>query len=414
MKLGAVKIMIMEDKRKVIISVHTKLSDNEIGMIKKFGYFIAYIGVNISMDEIIKIDYPFEDNENTIQSTKEIINKIANKFNIQRIFTMDEYYIELVAQMAEELNIQYWGLDKEAVNNCRNKKETKKVFDKHKVPNAKYMLIKSPREVLSIMKDIPFPLVVKPSNESGSRLVFICNGIQQMIDSVTEIYEAVGRNRGHKIDNEVLVEEYLQGDEYSVETYTINGISKVLAITSKETDNCVEISHTVPAKLDSKIAENIENNVINALKALNVKFGVTHTELKLTEQGVKIIEVNGRPAGDNIHKLVKSVTGINIRELSLSIALDGSINNLTKVNPYAKSATVRYFTSDKDGTFSHNPINKIDSDVELDIYYESGQVVNKTIDNFSRLGYFIVYSTDSEYSKDKATDIILKVGANVK
>jgi biotin carboxylase len=276
------------------------------------------------------------------------------------------------------------------------------------------MLIKSPREVLSIMKDIPFPLVVKPSNESGSRLVFICNGIQQMIDSVTEIYEAVGRNRGHKIDNEVLVEEYLQGDEYSVETYTINGISKVLAITSKETDNCVEISHTVPAKLDSKIAENIENNVINALKALNVKFGVTHTELKLTEQGVKIIEVNGRPAGDNIHKLVKSVTGINIRELSLSIALDGSINNLTKVNPYAKSATVRYFTSDKDGTFSHNPINKIDSDVELDIYYESGQVVNKTIDNFSRLGYFIVYSTDSEYSKDKATDIILKVGANVK
>lgn len=400
------------NKKKVIVIIQTILSDNEIAMIRKFGLEIAYIKKNISIDEMLKIDYPFEDNISTFESTNEKLKEIADKFTIERIFTLNEYYIDYVAKVTKDLNIKYFGLDENAAMCCRNKKECKKLFLEKNVPNAKYMTLSSEKEILSKINKVSFPLVVKPSNESGSKLVSICNNIQDMIDSVYAIREINKNYVGEKIDDEIIIEEFLDGEEYSVETYTIDCVSTIVAITSKMTDDCIEISHTVPARLKNEIFDEIKNVVFKALRALNITFGVTHTEVKITKNGVKVVEVNGRPGGDCIHMLVESVTGINLRQLALSIALDGSLESLNKIIPFAKSASIKYIIAPKDGVIKYNENLSVDNNVDLNLYYKNCEKVTKTCDNFTRLGYCIFYSNDEKYAKDEVSKVIQ--GLNVR
>ncbi|WP_455717676.1 ATP-grasp domain-containing protein [Anaerosporobacter sp.] len=352
------------------------------------------------------MDYPIEDNENTIHSLEKILSRMMKQFSVERIFTMNEYYIEHVARIAREYNIPYYGLNEDAAQACRNKKNTKVVFEKNKIPCANYVLIKSLKEALQTLNRISFPLVVKPSNESGSKLVSICDNIQEMIDSLQQIYSTKQNCIGDTLDTEVLVEEYIDGKEYSVETYTINGASTVIAITSKETENCIEVSHTVPAKISYNVSNEIKGIVISALKALNVRYGVTHTELKISSNGIKIIEVNGRVAGDNIYKLVDSVTGINLREVSLSIALDGSIENAIKKIPEVQSASIRYMTASKDGILTYDQEFIENSILNIDFNYKYGDTIKKTKDNFTRLGHFIIYEKDEIYSFDKVDEML--------
>lgn len=370
------------------------------------GYSIACIRNSIGIDEILKMDYPIEDNENTINSLEKILSRMMKQFSVERIFTMNEYYIEHVARIAREYNIPYYGLNEDAAQACRNKKSTKVIFEENKIPCANYMLIKSLKEALSALNKISFPLVVKPSNESGSKLVFICNDIQEMIDSLQQIYSTNQNYIGDTLDTDVLVEEYIDGKEYSVETYTINGSSTVLAITSKETENCIEVSHTVPAKIPDKVSNEIKEIVIGALNALNVRYGLTHTELKISSKGIKIIEVNGRVAGDNIYKLVDSVTGINLRDVSLSIALDGTIENIIKKVPEVQSASIRYMTASKDGILTYDQKAMENSILNVDLIYKYGDMIKKTKDNFTRLGHFIVYGKDEIYSFDKVDEVL--------
>lgn len=392
-------------KKKVFIVVHTKISDREIEMIREKGYSIVYIRNNIGIDEILKMDYPIEDKESTIHSLEKIICRQLEQFTVERIFTMNEYYIEHVARIAREYNILYYGLNEDAAQACRNKKYTKGLFKADNIPTSNYTLIKSPKEALSALNNISFPLVVKPTNESGSKLVFICENIQDLIDSVHKIYSTKQNYIGETLDTEVLIEEYIDGKEYSVETYTISGTNTILAITSKETENCVEVSHTVPARISQNESNRIKEIVNAALKALNVKYGVTHTELKISTNGIKIIEVNGRVAGDNIDKLVDCITGINLRDISLSIALDGTIDNIDRKIPEIQSASIRYITANKDGIFTYNQEVKDNYELYLDLYYKNGSIIKKTKDNFTRLGYFIVYGKDDMYSLDKADEI---------
>lgn len=118
----------------------------------------------------------------------------------------------------------------------------------------------------------------------------------------------------------LLVEEHLDGPEYSVEALSAAGGHRILGITEKFLfpGTVVESGHLFPGRLNPDEAEAIGAFTADFLDLIGVRLGVTHTEVKLTPKGPRVIETHTRAGGDHIAKLVQLSCGLD--PISLSVA----------------------------------------------------------------------------------------------
>lgn len=164
-----------------------------------------------------------------------------------------------------------------------------------------------------------FPLIVKPTDRSGSR------GVMKITD-VSHLHDAILRAAGESFKDEVIIEEFIDGREISVESISFHGEHHILQITDKVTTGApyfVELAHHQPSSLPSEIQIKVKTIVINALNALHIKNGASHSELKITGNGdAYVIEIGGRMGGDFIGSdLVRLSTGYDFVKGVVNVAL---------------------------------------------------------------------------------------------
>ncbi len=163
-------------------------------------------------------------------------------------------------------------------------------------------------------EDIPeleiYPLIVKPLAAGGKRGIMVVN-------TQAELEREVGRSAKYSRIEGVLVEQYLQGgQEYSVESLSYKGKPYIVQVTKKITSGpprCLELGHDQPADLTSKMREKVDKVVSDILLALKIENGPCHTEIKIIDGEIYLIEVNARPGGDHItYPLTELSTGYPI------------------------------------------------------------------------------------------------------
>ncbi len=167
--------------------------------------------------------------------------------------------------------------------------------------------------------ELKFPIIVKPTDRSGSRGVTKLENPQDLEKAITY---AVSESFAKK----AIAEEFIAGSEVSVETISWKGEHHILAITDKVTTGAphfVELAHHEPSGLSAEIQEKIRQQTRLALDALEVKFGAGHSEFKITKEGeVFAIEVGARMGGDFIGShLVQLSTGYDYVKGVIDIAL---------------------------------------------------------------------------------------------
>lgn len=181
----------------------------------------------------------------------------------------------------------------------------------------------SPGYVIAVddfsVSELNFPLIVKPTDRSGSR------GVKK-IEIEAELKYAVERARQESFTHRAIIEEYITGQEVSVEAISWKGMHYILAITDKVTTGepyFVELEHHQPSQLSTEIREKIKSQTLEALTALNVKFGASHSEFKITDEGkVYAIEVGARMGGDFIgSNLVQLSTGYDFVKGVIEVSL---------------------------------------------------------------------------------------------
>ncbi|MEU3660331.1 ATP-grasp domain-containing protein [Streptomyces sp. NPDC032940] len=170
--------------------------------------------------------------------------------------------------------------------------------------------------------------VVKPADGTGSAGVTV-------IRTPDELPSPPGHGA-------FVVEEFADGDEYSVESFSTDGRHDIIAVAEKGTDGFVEVSHLMPPLLPPHRAELIERAVRELLDALGLENGPAHTEVKLSGDTVKVIETHNRPGGGSIADLVTIVTGVDWRAAALGWPL-GVRPAATK--PHAAAAATVFFTA---------------------------------------------------------------------
>lgn len=164
-----------------------------------------------------------------------------------------------------------------------------------------------------------FPCVVKPVHGSGKRGVWYLDSVGQL----EHIKEQVEYNK----DENAIVEQFIIGKEYSVETLTYHGKHYVVQITDKVSDGAphfVELAHHQPADISEECRQKLSDAVCDILSAVGYLNGPSHIELKVTSEGkIYLIDLNPRGGGDYIStELVPLSTNCDFNREVINIALD--------------------------------------------------------------------------------------------
>lgn len=188
------------------------------------------------------------------------------------------------------------------------------------IPSPGFVRIKSVVGDLNAqMVNFHFPVIVKPVDRSGSR------GVKK-VANMEELNDAVNLAISESFSGQAIIEEFICGREISVECISYEGIHYILQATDKVTTGSphfVELEHYQPARISEDILTKVYSIVKNSLDALHIKYGASHSELKITDDGdIYVIEIGARMGGDFIgSNLVQLSTGYDFLKGVIEIAL---------------------------------------------------------------------------------------------
>ena len=275
--------------------------------------------------EVIAVDWDHEAEGFTYSdralslSTLDIdgVVQAAKKIKPDGVLTLaTDLPVKTVAAVGEALGLKAVSTDTAA--KVTDKGRMRQALLEKKVPVPRFFVVKDKEAFFGAVEAFSDVFIVKPTDSSGSR------GVTLVCDK-KEAEKAYDYSRRYSHSGRILVEAYLGGPEVSVETYSEAGTVHITAVTDKITTgppHFVEMGHTIPSSLDKNQLFEIESLARQAVLALGIKEGPTHTEIISTPQGPMIVEVGARLGGDSIAShLVPAATGVNLVELSIKSAL---------------------------------------------------------------------------------------------
>ena len=368
---------------------------------------LEVIAVDMNPDAVgFKVPGVFREVISTIDI--DAIVEAAKKHKIDGIMTLaTDMPMRSVAAVAKEMGLN--GIDAETALKATNKAEMRKALHDAQIPIPKFFKVSNENEYMEAVKHFNVPFIVKPADSSGSR------GIFEVKDITNEkvIKEAYRYCQPYSRVGDVIVEEYMQGPEVSVETISIDGVCHVIQVTDKLTTGAphyVEMGHSQPTQLSKEVSDKIADVAKAANKAIGIVNGPSHTEIIVTSEGPKIVEIGARLGGDNINThLVPLSTGINIVECCIKIALGEKPDIKPKWN---KGAAIRYFDQHAGVIKSIDGIEeakKIKGVQQISIVHGAGEEISEVTSSGARMGFVIAQDVDVNYAIDdcqKALEII--------
>lgn len=338
----------------------------------------------------------------------EVAVEAAKRHQIDGVMTLaTDMPMRTVATVAKECGLV--GVSEETAIKATDKSVMREALRTAGVPVPKFFRVASINEFKAAVASIDGPFMVKPADSSGSR------GILKVDDRVSldSTYEYTKQFSHNGI---VVVEECMVGPEVSVETLAVDGEIHVIQITDKITTGSphfVEMGHTQPTRLDC--AEEIKKVAIAANKAVGIENGASHTEIIVTKDGPKIVEIGARLGGDCITThLVPLSTGVNMVEACIRIAL-GEKPDITPT--LHCGSAIRYFQQHAGMVKSIEGIEeaeKMPGVKQISIVHGIGETITDITDSGSRMGFVIAQGTDADDAAEKCEKAINLISVDLK
>ncbi|MEU7646279.1 ATP-grasp domain-containing protein [Streptomyces huasconensis] len=271
---------------------------------------------------------------------------LAERHELTGVATWTEWYLVQAARLARRLGLP--TNSPEVMEAARNKASARALFARHGVPSAASMTARSLLEAALAAETIGYPIVLKPAARAGSIGVIRVDRTEELPHGFE--FATAGARDGIE-STKVLVEEYLDGPEVSVECVTHRGHTTAIAVTRKTLGAppfFEEIAHSVDAA--DPLLDQVAPVAAAAIKALGITEGVSHVEMRLVDGRPRLIEVNARIGGDMIGHLVQLATGVDLARAAADTAC-GQAPDLTRTRHSA--AAIRLLYPNASGTLTH-------------------------------------------------------------
>ncbi|OII66954.1 carboxylase [Streptomyces sp. CC77] len=311
---------------------------------------VLLTGAEPSWEKPYIVDHAVADLDNTTDLLA-AGRALAERHELAGVVTWSEWHLVPAARLARALELPTNSV--EVMRACRNKATARTLFARHGVPSAASMKARSLVEAGLATMTIGYPAVLKPAAFAGSIGVIRIDRPEQLPDAFD--FASAGADQSHE-DTAVLVEEYLDGPEISVECVTHHGETTAVAVTRKSLGPAPyfeETGHTVDP--DDPLLVQVAPVAAAAIKALGITDGVQHVEMRLVDGCPRLIEVNARIGGDMIGHLVRLATGIDLPKAAAGLAC-GRTPDLTPTRH--ETAGIRMLYPATSGTLTQRHINQ--------------------------------------------------------
>lgn len=355
---------------------------------KELGYYVGVVDYNPKAIGIPYADEFFE--VSTIDIDK--VAETAKVFHADGIMTLaTDMPMRSVAKAVEVCDRP--GISMDTAIKATDKGEMIKSFEANAVEHPWYYIALDKVAFESVKNKITYPCIMKPTDNAGSRGVVLAHSLKELEKEYTY---TVGESR----KGGVIIEEYMEGPEVSVEVMVVDGEPYVLQVTDKITTGAphfVEIGHTQPSRLGSENVTKISDLAKRAVKAVGINCGPAHVEIMLTKDGPKMVELGARMGGDCITThLVPLSTGIDMVRNTLEIACGIE----TDIEPkFEKGSAIRYFKTEAGIIKSISGVEEAEAILgvkEISFVKNIGDTVGSIDSSVDRIGFVIAQGESAD------------------
>ncbi|MGX5567669.1 ATP-grasp domain-containing protein [Bacillus toyonensis] len=270
-----------------------------------------------------------------IITTIEKLNKSGK--NIKGIFSFIDPYVYMAARLSEKFcsNI----VSTKAIHHMENKILTRNVLKDLSI-SLNYSIYKPTESLSSFFKKnnkINFPLIVKSPKSTGSKDVLLVKNKDQLILSI--------QNLLNKLPNEeILLEEYIDGPQYLVEILVQDGKVHIIAVIEQEItffERFIVTGYSLLGRVEKRLYNSLFNAINSVIQAFNMKNGACHLELRRIDNVWKLIEINPRISGGAMNDIIEIGHGINLVQETIRLMLG---NKPSLVKKHYKYVYAHYLT----------------------------------------------------------------------
>jgi len=303
------------------------------------------------------------------------------------------------------------GIRSENIRYFIDKSIQRTVWDKHHLPNPKWTTASTFEDAVESINAFSFPLIVKPVDSAGSR------GVKTIANGQSLTPEDFNQAMAHSRSKQVIIEEYIEGIEYTAEAFADNGEIYILALTQKKkvkgTNGTVAIELASPQN-NIALMEEASTIMRDAFDAIGLSNGPGHAEFIISNEGeIYLVEAAGRGGGFMVFDgLVPSISGFDIAKATVMNACGHSVDGImSECYAQPKAAVLRFFPS-TNGTLKSisgfDEANSIEG-IEAKPFVEINSKMNSALTDGDRMGYILAVGDNivaTQLKTDQAEQMI--------
>ena len=388
----------LANQKKVLILGGGLLQSYVIKRAKELGYEVHVIDANPN-----SLGFKYADKYAVVDIVdQKACLKYAKENNINGVLTAaTDYGVLSASYIAKCLNLK--DINYDVAKTIKNKYEVRKTLSTQKADDVdQFFELGCLEDIEKIAKKVKYPVIVKPCDGSGSKAI-------ARVDNIKELEAAAEKALSVSLSKKVLVESFIEGKEYGVESFVYNGEIYVLVVMDKEMTappNYAELGHNVPSGLQRELEEKVVSTVKKSIKALGVNFGAVNMDLLVTIDGrVCIIDVGARMGGNLIGShIVPLSTGIDYMGNIIKAAVGDEVD-FTKVKNDCVSTKLLALTP---GKVKELPdFNKYyDDDIKYVVCnLNIGDSINEYHNNLDGCGYIVAVGNNPKKLREKVSKI---------
>ena len=342
-------------------------------------------------------------------TSEEDVLKVAREEHIDGVIhPCSEVSMNVMGRLNDELGLS--GISREQAIRATNKHLMREAFEQGNAPSPKSILTENVEDAWEhLLNDFSTDGILKPSRNSGSRGIAKVTRNMDKDDFLKAYNVALNESR----DKSVLIEQFIEGPEFSIEIIVWNGEVNVLTVTDKKTTGAphfVELGHSQPSCFSANDVATLKAAAVAGVKALGVNNCACHAEAKLMDGKAYLMEIGARLGGDFIStELTHLSTGVDMVAAAINVALGIEPDLNPKETP--KGVCIRYFCP-KPGKLINISNTEILSDSRVylwEIYHKEGDVIPEVTSSLCRSGHVIVTENTPQKAIELAEEIINKV-----
>jgi biotin carboxylase len=329
------------------------------------------------------------------------------------IVTFWEDAVPATARIAASLGLP--GLPPAAADNARNKLRTLEASRVARLPTPRFMHLDGAASLRAAAAHVGFPAVIKPqfgAEALGCLRVDDLGGLEAGYARVAA-FVSPERNAIFEQGCDLMLEEYLDGTEFDVDLVLSGGECVFSAVSENwptEEPYFVETGLHSPSAYPPERLEAVTDICVRTALALGIANGVLHAEAKDTSRGPRLLEMNARPGGGVIPEIHRIVTGVDLIEQQLILALGLPAAPMPYREPAAGAVNL-FLHASRSGTVNHTGyFDHLADDpwvIQREVTVRAGERVTAAADGFPTvIGKLTVHAADVEVAREKMTEIV--------